>query len=85
MKRYKSKFEEGYKDFGKLSQWYSGNEYDNYDYGNPKEAAKNIWADTLEYLKNIEKNLDLAGDSLAPGIKVALLKTLKGNIEAIKV
>lgn len=90
MKRYKRKFEEkyslkeSYKDFGNLSNYYFKDDYKDYEYGDPAKASKDIWEDTVGYLKKLEINLNIAGEFLAPAIKNATIKTLIENIKRIK-
>ena len=83
MKRYK-KLNEKYVDEGSLSTFYFSDRYKDYEYGNPRDAAKNIWDETTKYLDEIEKNLKLAGEFLAPAMKQATLKTLMYNIKNLK-
>mgnify|MGYP007016050349 CR=1 FL=1 len=88
MKRYQPQFkklkESNFKDFGNLSRFAFDDDYKNYEYGKPSVAAENIWKDVNEFLNNLNKNLDLAGEFLSPGIKEATLKTIIENIKRMK-
>jgi hypothetical protein len=92
MKRYKSviskneiKLNESKWSDANLSRFFFSGEYDNYQHGNPKKAAQQIYDLTVNYLDNIEKNLELAGSFLAPAIKDELEKMLKKNFSRIKI
>jgi len=91
MKRYKSIIKEngvqlkeaGWSD-SDLSRFFS-KEYDDYKHGNPKKAASQLYSLTIDYLNDVEKNLELAGTFLAPVIKDEVWKMIEKNFKRIKI
>jgi len=83
MEQYKRKFEENWVDFSGLEKHFKI--YTDYEYGNPIEASKKIIEDMNKYLDEVSKNLNLAGNFLAPAMKDFLLKNLIKNIKDIRI
>ena len=59
---------------------YLGGEYKDYEYGDPEKAARNIKESLEDLVDVIEHSMELAGDALGPGLKGAILPTLRSML-----
>ena len=92
MKRYKSIIKEngvqlkeaGWSD-SDLSRFFFSKEYDDYKHGDPKKAVSQLYSLTIDYLNDVEKNLELAGTFLASAIKDEVWKMIEKNFKRIKI
>ncbi len=69
-KRIKNIIEQGLED-------YMGEDYEEYEYGDPAEAARAIKEKIDELVGELKKDLDTAGEFLRPGLKKATMNYIK--------
>lgn len=55
---------------------------EDYDWGNPAEAARNLREKVDQFIEDIEGDLDNAGEFLRPGLKKATFNYLKRKFKS---